>query len=230
MNYSENISLFNLIQNEWENVIDKEKIKNTQEKLIQQIDLCKKQNMKIYPEENRIFYIFNNCKIDNIKVVILGQDPYHSNENQANGMAFSVGNDTSTPPSLRNIHKELLSCYPDTKIENDLTKWVDQGVFLLNTSLTVVQNKPASHILLWNEFTKHIVSLISQKSNIVFCLWGKNAEKIKDYIDTNTNFIIKCSHPSPLSAYKTHEPFLGSNVFKKINEKLVELNKDPINW
>lgn len=230
MNYPDEIDFKDILSKNWIELINKHTIKNTQCNLNNIIAFCKNENFKIYPNAERVFYIFNKCELNNIKVVILGQDPYHQHENQAIGMAFSVSNDISAPPSLKNIKKELISSYPDKQFKNNLTHWVEQGVFLLNTSLTVTQNKPGSHIKLYHEFMREIIKIISDKGNIIFCLWGKNAEKMEEFIDINTNVVLKCSHPSPLSAYKTDTPFLGSKIFKKINKELIKLNKHEILW
>lgn len=232
MNYTDDISFSDILSKEWIEEMDYEIIQNTEQRFKKVMVECIKNALKVYPKQNDLFYIFNKCKLKDIKVVILGQDPYHRFENQANGMAFSVSNEISTPPSLKNIQKELLFCYPNSNCNNDLSHWVEQGVFLLNTSLSVTQNKPGSHINVWDEFIKHIIEIISKKGNIIFCLWGKNAEKMESYIDVslNKNFILKCSHPSPLSAFKTENPFFGSQIFRKINEFLLTINKPEIKW
>lgn len=182
----------------------------------------------IFPKRNDIFRIFKECEINNIKVVILGQDVYHSSPDQANGIAFSVNEGVKYPPSLKNIHKELLMCYPDTEIRGDLSHWVKNGVFLLNCSLTVLQGKPGSHIHIWKNFTDDVIKVINEYGNkgIVFCLWGKFGESKEHLIDSSRHNVLKCSHPSPLSAYKTKSPFIGSRIFTKINEHL----ENPILW
>jgi uracil-DNA glycosylase len=172
MNYPDEIKIQDILSKNWIDLINKDTVKNTECNLNDIVTFCKSKNLKIYPNVERIFYIFNKCELNNIRVVILGQDPYHQHENQANGMAFSVSNVVPIPPSLRNIKKELISCYPNKQFNNDLTHWVEQGVFLLNTSLTVTQNKPGSHIQLYSDFIKETIKMISNKSNIVFCLWG----------------------------------------------------------
>lgn len=182
----------------------------------------------IFPKPHDTFRIFKECELMNIRVVILGQDVYHSSPDQANGIAFSVNNGTRFPPSLKNIHKELLSCYPQTEIQGDLSHWVKSGVFLLNCSLTVLQGKPGSHINIWKNFTDDVIKVINEYGNpgIVFCLWGKFGETKEHLIDNSRHTILKCSHPSPLSAYKTKSPFIGSQIFTKINEHL----ENPILW
>lgn len=229
MNYPDNFVLSDYLSVDWVNAIDKSILLETEKKLNDTIQECKTLSKNIYPSPDRLFYVFNKCKIDNIKVVILGQDPYHRFEYEANGMAFSVNNGVTTPPSLRNIIKELKSCYPESLIENDLSSWVNQGVFLLNTSLTVQQNFPGSHMSIWNKFIIHIIELIQKRQNIIFCLWGKYAEKIQEYI-IEDNIVFKSSHPSPFSALKTNNPFIGSRIFSNINKTLEKIQKTQINW
>lgn len=203
-------------------------LQSTEDKLNLEISRAKRCNEYVFPNKNDVFKVFNLCNLDKIKVVILGQDVYHSDEKQANGIAFSVNQNIQFPPSLKNIYKELLRVYPGTKVNGDLTDWVRAGVFLLNCSLTVIKRKPGSHMDIWSDFTDIVISEISrQKNGIVFCLWGKWSEKKEHLIDKqNGHIILKCSHPSPLSAYKTDSPFIGSNIFKHINENLDE----PISW
>lgn len=215
------INFKDLIPDEYYNLLDQKIIKETEIKFNNELI---KTNLNIFPKSDNIFRIFKECKLNQIRVVILGQDVYHSNENQANGIAFSVNDGIPLPPSLKNIYKELLNCYPNTKVNGNLTNWVKQGVFLLNCSLTVVQARPGSHMSIWSHFTDHIIKLISEKrEKIIFCLWGKFGESKEFLINKNRGHIIlKCSHPSPLSAYKTNTPFIGSKIFKQINEHLDE--------
>jgi uracil-DNA glycosylase len=197
----------------WLNILDHDIISRTQEKLNKKLT---SDASPIFPKQTDIFKIFRLLDPDGIRVVILGQDAYHTNENQANGIAFDVNKGTKIPPSLRNIHKEVRRNYPDASL--DLTSWVTQGVFMLNAFLTVVQNKPGSHQMIWEEFTDHVIQVISrQSSRIVFVLCGKFAEKKASLIDKK-NILLITSHPSPLSCYKTEMPFDGSDIFKKINQ------------
>ena len=228
MNYPEDITFTNLIPKEWLSFIDENTLYNTNELLKQEILKCKKSIYEIYPYHlNDIFKVFNLTKLQDIKVVIIGQDPYHSNKFQANGIAFSVNKGVSIPPSLRNILKELnYNC-----VNSDLSKWVEQGVFLLNTSLTVKQKHPNSHANIWNKFTDHIIDIISKNcKNVIFVAWGSYAlEKFKN-IDKSKHNLLFSSHPSPLSCYKTQFPFIGSKIFLKINEILKNKNLKEINW
>lgn len=224
MNYDAKIKITDYLNNDWKETLDS----NVLEKLDQSIanEINKTVDSDFYPYKiDDVFKIFNECKYENISVVILGQDPYYSNKMQANGMAFSVGENVPLPPSLKNIYKE---CYKDAiSRSGDLTHWVKQGVFLLNTSLTVRAGKPGSHISIWREFINLVINKIQLKGDVIFCLWGKHAQdmcKIKDCI------ILTCSHPSPLSAYKTDKPFIGSDIFEKINKELEKLGKQTIKW
>ena len=187
----------------------------------------KSQNV-IYPNSADIYNAFMKTSYDDVKVVILGQDPYHE-EGQANGLAFSVNNDVKMPPSLKNIFKELQDDIGgELRTNTDLTDWAEQGVFLLNSSLTVIEGRPNSMADIWNTFTDSIIKLLNDKEKpIVFVLWGKNARDKKKLIDTNKHFIIESAHPSPLSAYRG---FFGSKPFSKVNEYLISSGQVPIDW
>lgn len=182
----------------------------------------------IYPNSADIYNAFKKTSYDDVKVVILGQDPYHE-KNQANGLAFSVNNGIKMPPSLKNIFKELQDDIGGKlRTNTDLTDWAEQGVFLLNSSLTVIEGKPNSMADIWNTFTDSIIKLLNSKEKpIVFVLWGKNARDKKKLIDTNKHFIIESAHPSPLSAYRG---FFGSKPFSKVNEYLISTGQVPIDW
>lgn len=183
----------------------------------------------IYPRGADIFKAFEHTALDEVKVVILGQDPYH-NANQAHGLSFSVPPGTPAPPSLKNIFKELHDdigmAIPET---GDLTRWARQGVLLLNTSLTVRQKEPTSHSKIgWERFTDAVITLISDKCNgIVFMLWGGHARSKQIFIDPARHFILTAAHPSPLSA---HNGFFGCRHFSRTNEILLSQGKDPIDW
>jgi len=183
----------------------------------------------IYPKGSLIFNAFNLTPYDKVKVVILGQDPYH-NPNQAMGLSFSVPNGIKVPPSLMNMYKELQNDIgmPIPKTGN-LTKWAEQGVLLLNAVLTVRENEPASHTKIgWMDFTNDIIQHISNhKNGIVFLLWGNFAHQKQIYIDATKHKILKAAHPSPLSA---HNGFFGCKHFSLTNEYLVKNNLDPIDW
>lgn len=183
----------------------------------------------IFPPKENIFEALNLTPYANVKVVILGQDPYHG-PNQAHGLSFSVNPGVRIPPSLLNIYKELhtdLNCY----IPNNgfLKKWAKQGVLLLNTSLTVIQGKANSHQKIgWNIFTDEIISLLNDKTTpIVFILWGNNAISKKILITNPNHLILQSAHPSPLSA---HRGFFGSKPFSKSNNFLLENGLSPIDW
>ena len=183
----------------------------------------------IYPPKEQIFNALNLTPFDEVKVVILGQDPYHG-ENQSHGLAFSVSVDVKIPPSLRNIYKEIKSelniPIPD---KGNLESWAKQGVLLLNTALTVQAGKAASHRKKgWEQFTDTIIEKLSEnKSNLVFLLWGNFAHAKEKLIDTNKHTILKTVHPSPLSA---HNGFWGCNHFIETNKKLKSLGIEEINW
>ena len=188
----------------------------------------KKQGHVIYPPGPNIFSAFDLTPFDEVKVVLLGQDPYHG-AGQAHGLSFSVQDGVTPPPSLKNIFKEL---YTDLGIpappNGDLTHWAKQGVFLLNAILTVRANSAASHQKKgWEEFTDAVIKTISdKKTGIVFLLWGKFAQGKESLIDTSKHFVLKAAHPSPLAG----GAFFGSKPFSKTNEILLKLGKKPIEW
>jgi len=183
----------------------------------------------IYPAGQNIFSTFNKTPIDSVKVVILGQDPYHG-PGQANGLSFSVNPEIKIPPSLKNVYKEL-----NTDIgmriptSGDLSTWAEQGVLLLNSVLTVRAHEAASHKNKgWEKFTDSVIREISnRRENVIFILWGNYARKKGQHIDTSKHHLITSAHPSPLSA---HNGFLGSKPFSKTNSILSSLNKQPIQW
>ena len=188
----------------------------------------KRQTATIYPPKELVFKVFD-LPLEDIKVVILGQDPYH-NPGQACGLSFSVNDGVPLPKSLINIYKEL---YDDLGIipakTGNLEKWFKQGIFLLNSVLTVEEYSPASHSNIgWQDFTDYIIETISQKNNnVVFVLWGSYARSKKTLIDSSRHKIIESPHPSPLSAYRG---FFGSKVFSRINSYLEEVGKKPIDF
>lgn len=232
MNYPNIVNLFKLLPQDYIKTIDKEILLETENNLNNEIKKSKNELELIYPNINNLFNVFWKCPIENIRVVIIGQDPYYSNITQANGMAFSVPNENVTlPPSLRNIFKELKNCYSDINRKcGDLEDWVEQGVFLLNTALTVKKGVPESHINIWEKFTDHIIDIIQKRGNIIFCIWGKFAESKIHLIKNTSNIILKSSHPSPLSALKTANPFIGSKIFLKIDYNLEYLGFSKITW
>lgn len=182
-----------------------------------------------FPPKEKIFEVFALCCPKDVKVVILGQDPYHGT-GEAHGLAFSVRQGIKTPPSLRNIFKELESEYGiDLTRSTDLTSWANQGVFLLNSVLTVEKDKAGSHSKWgWEEFTNAVISFISKENeHVVFVLWGDYARKKKNLIDLSKHAVIESAHPSPLSSYRG---FFGSEPFSKINAHLKEWGNTEIQW
>ncbi|WP_461790103.1 uracil-DNA glycosylase [Pedobacter sp.] len=184
----------------------------------------------VYPKGTDIFNAFKHTPFDEVKVVILGQDPYHG-VGQAHGLSFSVQKGVVPPPSLKNIYKELADEFPDFKIPNhgELTSWAKQGVLLLNATLTVRAHTAGSHQNKgWEQFTDKVITELSEKrTGLVFILWGNYAKQKEVLIDQNKHFIIKSAHPSPFSAYNG---FFGSKPFSKTNEILRKEGKDVINW
>lgn len=188
-----------------------------------------KRKFVVYPPSSLIFNAFNRTPFDKVKVVILGQDPYHG-AGQAHGLAFSVPDGTQPPPSLQNIFKELHTDIGMPVPHNgNLEKWADEGVLLLNASLTVRANMPASHAKIgWQQFTDAAIRALSeQKEHIVFLLWGNYAIAKESLIDHRRHLILKTVHPSPLSASRG---FFGCRHFSKTNEYLIINNITPIRW
>lgn len=183
----------------------------------------------VYPSSALVFQAFEKCSFENTKVVILGQDPYHG-AGQANGLSFSVGEGLKIPPSLRNIFKELRDDVGvDFPGHGDLSSWAEQGVLLMNATLTVEEGKPGSHQKMgWELFTDSVIAGISKyKTNVVFILWGAFAQQKEELIDTSKHFVLKSPHPSPFSARKG---FFGSKPFSKTNVYLSENQKGKIDW
>lgn len=212
----------------WNQILAHEMTKDYFLSLIQFLQKEYKQHT-CFPPSNEILNAFNLCAFEKTKVVILGQDPYHNN-NQANGLAFSVRENIKVPPSLKNILKELCD---DQKIDipthGNLENWAKQGVLLLNSTLTVRAHQAGSHQKKgWGKFTDHIIKTISsQKENVVFVLWGSFAQKKSELIDETKHLIIKSPHPSPLSSYRG---FFGSKPFGKINSYLMTNGAEVIDW
>ncbi len=220
------IQLPNSWLNHLQDEFQKDYMINLKEKLLE----LKKNKIVFYPNGNLIFNAFNLTPLDRIKVVILGQDPYHG-PNQAHGLCFSVPPSVKPPPSLINIFKELENDigkkinYHDGNLED----WAKQGVFLLNTTLTVERSKPLSHQNFgWEFFTDKVISVINNNlENIVFILWGSFAQSKKVLIDSDKHLILSSPHPSPLSA---HRGFFGSKPFSKTNDFLQSKQIDKVNW
>ncbi len=188
------------------------------------------QGKTIHPKPNEYFNAFKQTSLKDLKVVILGQDPYHG-EGQAHGLSFSVPKGVKAPPSLKNIFKELLADEQIREIPNNacLMPWAKQGVLLLNTSLSVEANKPQSHSHIgWTAFTDIVIQEISAYSpHVVFLLWGSHAQKKQSLIDNKKHTVLTTSHPSPLSA---HRGFLGCKHFSQANAALEKHQQQPINW
>lgn len=213
---------------DWQPLFEKEFSKEYMERLNEFLTEERKIN-KIFPPKNLVFNAFSHCSVQNCKVVILGQDPYHG-EGQAHGLSFSVPEGIKIPPSLRNIYKELEA---DLGIEprnsGNLTCWAEQGVLLLNASLTVRAHEAGSHQGKgWERFTDECIRYISENgSKIVFMLWGNFAISKKSLIDGSKHCILTSTHPSPFSA---HRGFLGSKPFSKCNSYLRQNGKTEISW
>lgn len=217
-----------MIGNDWDLILKEELNKDYFKKLL---ELIKKeyQEKTIYPKQTEIFKAFRNTSYQDVKVVILGQDPYHG-INQAEGLSFSVKTGIQKPPSLQNIFKELNSDLGyDIPQNGSLVPWTEEGVLLLNTVLTVEANKPASHKDLgWEIFTDEVIKKINEKDTpVVFILWGSFARSKKSLITNPIHYIIESPHPSPFSAYNG---FFGSKPFSKTNNFLISKGIKPINW
>lgn len=190
----------------------------------------KQQNKVIYPPSSLIFNALNTTPLNQVKVVIIGQDPYHG-PNQAHGLSFSVQRGVALPPSLRNIFHEL---HTDLGVPipkyGDLTHWAEQGVLLLNSVLTVEAGQPTSHQKQgWEDFTDHVIDVLNQqREHIVFILWGAYAQRKGQRIDPNKHLILKAAHPSPLAANRGG--FFGCKVFSKSNNYLKQNGIEPIDW
>jgi len=194
------------------------------------------QNNRIYPPRELVFKAMRVTPFSEVRVVILGQDPYFNEHRElgpeAHGLCFSVKEGIPAPPSLKNIFKEIdRSLYNgrQREVSTDLTRWAEQGVLLLNASLTVIAKQPNSHAGIgWHTLTDDIIKTVStKKKNVVFMLWGAFAQKKLNLIDTSAHLVLKTSHPSPLSA---HRGFLGSNIFVTCNKYLVDNGYLPIDW
>jgi uracil-DNA glycosylase len=187
-------------------------------------------NHNCYPPKESVFAAFNSCPFEEVKLVIIGQDPYHG-IGQANGLCFSVAQGISHPPSLINIFKEL---HNDLGIEipksGDLSRWAEQGVLLLNATLTVRAHEAGSHQKKgWESFTDAVISKLSQRrTSIIFLLWGGYAKKKGGQIDTSSHHVLTSGHPSPLSANRGY--WFGNSHFKKANELLIAMGENPIRW
>ena len=217
-----------MIGNNWDNVLNEELKKEYFQELMSFIKKEYK-TKTIYPKQSEVFNAFRYTDFDDVKVVILGQDPYHG-PNQAEGLSFSVSNEVLKPPSLKNIFKELENDlgikYPES---NSLKPWAKEGVLLLNAVLTVEEHKPTSHKDKgWETFTDEIIRTINKKETpVVFILWGAYARKKKELITNPIHLVIESAHPSPFSAYNG---FFGSKPFSKTNKFLKQNNLKEIDW
>ncbi|CAM5196935.1 uracil-DNA glycosylase [Alishewanella longhuensis] len=215
---------------DWQAILGAEKQQAYFQACLEQVKQNRAEGKVIYPPDSEIFNAFKLTALDNLKVVILGQDPYHG-PNQAHGLAFSVRPSVRVPPSLLNIYKELALEYADFQPPKHgfLQSWAEQGVLLLNTVLTVEANQPNSHRLFgWEQFTDQVIRQISQHTEqVIFLLWGSHAQKKAKLIDAKRHHILTAPHPSPLSA---HRGFLGCGHFLQTNSLLESSGKAPINW
>src|SRR6476469_5290730 len=217
------------IESSWKEHLKKEFTRDYFQQIVFHLKTERAAGATIYPPGQQIFNAFDLTPFDDVKVVILGQDPYHG-ECQAHGLSFSVPNGVKPPPSLVNIFKEL---HEDVGIaipkNGNLTKWAKQGVLLLNAVLTVRAKEPGSHAKIgWMNFTDAVIKTISaQKQNIVFMLWGRFAHEKQVLIDESKHYVLKAAHPSPFSADKG---FFGCKHFSKTNELLVQNKIEPIDW
>ena len=217
-----------MIGNSWDYYLEEEYDKEYFKELLNYVSLEYK-NKVIYPKKNEIFNAFRYTDFDNVKVVILGQDPYHG-PNQAEGLSFSVSNSVSKPPSLQNIFKELESDLgiPFPK-NNSLKPWAREGVLLLNAVLTVEEHNPTSHKGKgWETFTDEVIKIINEKSTpVVFILWGSYARNKRDLITNKIHYVIESPHPSPYSA---NNGFFGSRPFSRANKFLKENGIEEVDW
>lgn len=221
------INLSTIVTN-WKEIIEKYDFSNINDFLKNEKETFQDW-LDIYPPQDKIFNCFNYFDIENTRVVIIGQDPY-IRKNQAMGLSFSIPEGVKVPPSLKNIIKEInrsIGLNNNLK-KGDLTNWANQGVLLLNRSLTVREGISNSHKKVWLPFTEMIVKYISNNlENIVFLLWGRNAEELVEYINKNKHLVLISGHPSPLNRKKD---FIGNNHFIKTNEYLKSKKKSEIDW
>jgi uracil-DNA glycosylase len=217
------------IETSWKTALAEECKKSYFKKLMSTVQKAYAGGIPIYPPSPYVCNAFAHCPFDSVKVVILGQDPYH-NRGQAHGLSFSVQESTVIPPSLKNIYRELSTdLQTSVPFTGDLTPWADQGVLLLNAVLTVQEGSPGSHQGIgWETFTDAVIQKISDThEHVVFMLWGKYATEKGVHIDTTKHLVLTASHPSPLSAYRG---FFGCRHFSQTNAYLRTHGKAPIRW
>lgn len=216
--------------NTWTDILGQEKQQPYFQQIMQFVESERATGKTIYPAKQDVFSAFNLTKLEKVKVVILGQDPYHG-PNQAHGLCFSVLPGVKTPPSLANMYKELATDISEFVIPQHgfLESWAEQGVMLLNTVLTVEQSKAHSHAKIgWEQFTDIVIQQLSDHCDeLVFLLWGSHAQKKGLVIDKQKHHVLNAPHPSPLSAYRG---FFGCKHFSQTNNLLRQQNKSPINW
>lgn len=214
----------------WQEVLGPVKRADFFQQLMARIDAERAAGKAIYPPASEVFNALTLTPLDNVKVVILGQDPYHG-PGQAHGLCFSVQSGVKMPPSLVNIYKELAQDIEGFHIpeHGNLTAWAEQGVLLLNTVLTVEQGKAHSHAKWgWETFTDAVIKSVNDTQHgVVFLLWGSHAQKKGQNIDTQKHYVLNAPHPSPLSA---HRGFLGCRHFSQTNTLLSQQGKTPVNW
>lgn len=216
-----------MIGNSWDNILKEEFNKQYFLELLNKVN-SEYRHKTIFPKYNNIFNALKLTPYENVKVVILGQDPYHG-PNQAHGLSFSVSDEVDRPPSLNNIMKELKNDLGIIKTNNNLTSWAEEGVLLLNAILTVEMSKPLSHKDYgWTIFTDEIIKRLNEREEpIIFILWGSFARSKKEFITNKKHYIIESAHPSPLSASRG---FFGSRPFSRTNHILNKLGKKEIDW
>jgi uracil-DNA glycosylase len=219
-------SLIENIKTDWKDILihilDKNVKSESAVNYLLNLEYSKK---KIFPPQKDIFNAFQFFNISELKVIILGQDVYHS-EGQAHGLSFSVRDGCKIPPSLKNIFKELTREFGEERKESDLSDWAKQGVLLLNTALTVVEHQPESHLNIWKPFTEEIIKYIGEKKEGVVCmLWGNHAKGFSKLLNPGKNYILEWTHPSPLSRKK-----FDCDHFQRCNEFLEKQGKEKIKW
>ena len=214
----------------WKEALSEEKTQPYFKQIVQFVEQERAAGKSIFPPQQHVFNAFRYTDFSDVKVVILGQDPYHG-PGQAHGLCFSVLPGVKPPPSLVNIYKELANDIPGFQIPDHghLTAWAEQGVLLLNTVLTVEQGMAHSHAKIgWETFTDHVIAqLNTHRKGVVFLLWGSHAQKKGAMIDTQRHHVLTTTHPSPLSA---HRGFLGCKHFSQTNHLLTQQGEHPINW
>lgn len=215
-----------MITGDWYDILYNSNISNKLDNILNKVKSIT--NKKVYPSYENIFRALNLTQFKDVKVVIIGQDPYHG-ENEANGLAFSISKEVKITPSLRNIFKELKNDLNIDRTNTDLSSWAKQGVLLLNSILTVEKDTPLSHSNIgWQEITNYIIKYISSnKNNVVFILWGNFAKQYKEIIDNSKHLIIESAHPSPFSA---NRGFFNSKPFSRTNNYLKKNNQSVIDW